>query len=240
MLQNTKIVRGKHMTVPGVATFYGKNVTFVKSSSWTALETLCRPSFEELALGRNGLEKSRKNVLDISCTLWRWFLKPRDLKKIDHNCKTLSTRFYRFNSRQYVTLYTKYFFWHVDRITSYQSSFAVKPLKNQKIFLFQQGTMNSCRLPKLSNKISSSLIPFKLHCGRFECTYQIKSSHPNLSKFQRKIFRVRIHCRKRSWFPNMVKLFYCKLFSLPCLLPFSCVIPNLSDHIASKNIGNII
>ena len=106
--------------------------------------------------------------------------------------------------------------------------------------MFQQGSMNSCRLPKLSNKISSSLIPFKLHCGRFECTYQIKSSHPNLSKFQRKIFRVRIHCRKRSWFPNMVKLFYCKLFSLPCLLPFSCVIPNLSDHIASKNIGNII
>lgn len=69
MLQNTKIVRGKHMTVPGVAIFYGKNVTFVKSSSRTALETLCRPSFEELALGRNGLEKGRKNVLDISCTL---------------------------------------------------------------------------------------------------------------------------------------------------------------------------
>lgn len=110
MLQNTKIVRGKHMTVPGVVIFYGKNVTFVKSSSWTALETLCRPSFEELALGRNGLEKGRKNVLDISCTLWRWFLKPRDLKKIDHNCKILSTRFYRFNSRQYVTLYTKYIF----------------------------------------------------------------------------------------------------------------------------------
>ena len=33
MLQNTKIVRGKHMTVLGVAIFYGKNVTFVKSSS---------------------------------------------------------------------------------------------------------------------------------------------------------------------------------------------------------------
>lgn len=92
--------------------------------------------------------------------------------------------------------------------------------------MFQQGSMNSCRLPKLSNKIS-----------RFEFTYQIKSSYPNLFKFQCKIFRVRIHSRKRSWFPNMAKLFYCKLFSLPCLLPFSCVIPNLSDHIASKNIG---
>ena len=230
MLQNTKIVRGKHMTVPGVATFYGKNETFVKSSSWTALETLCRPSFEELALGRNGLEKSRKNVLDISCTLWRWFLKPRDLQKIDHNCE-----YYRLDSIVSIADNTLHcirniFFWHVDRITSYQSSFAVKPQKSQKIFLFQQGSMNSCRLPKLSNKISSSLIPFKLHCGRFECTYQIKSSHPNLFKFQRKIFRVRIHSRKRSWFPNMAKLFYCKLFSLPCLLPFSCVIPNLSDH----------
>lgn len=155
MLQNTKIVRGKHMTVPGVAIFYGKNVTFVKSSSWTALETLCRPSFEELALGRNGLEKGRKNVLDISCTLWRWFLKPRDLKKIDHNCE-----YYRLDSIVSIADNTLHcirniFFWHVDRITSYQSSFAVKPQKSQKIFLFQQGSMNSCRLPKLSNKISS-------------------------------------------------------------------------------------
>lgn len=86
------------MMVFGVVIFYGKNVIFVKFFLWIVLEILCRFFFEEFVLGWNGLEKGRKNVLDILCMLWCWFLKLCNFKKIDYNCKILLIRFYCFNS----------------------------------------------------------------------------------------------------------------------------------------------